>query len=309
MNGVLQTTLRLVSLACILFLLSSGAFAQTETGQITGTVTDATGAVVVGASVAAKSVSTGVTRETSTNSAGIYTISSLRPDTYEVSVEATGFKKLVRRVQVAVGSNNEIPAQLEIGTASQTVEVSGSGEVVTVDTEDQTLSQVITAEQLNSLPTDPTRNPYALVATAGNVTEDCNSTRGASSANGCGYAINGLRSASTGILLDGAENVDTFTASVGQQIPLDSVAEFSVLTNNFTSEYGRASGGVVNLVTKSGSNTFHGSAYEFNRVSALSANTFQNDSTGTPKGIFTRNNFGFSVGGPAIKNKLFFFNN
>jgi len=309
MNGVLQTTLRLVSLACILFLLSSGAFAQTETGQITGTVTDATGAVVVGASVAAKSVSTGVTRETSTNSAGIYTISSLRPDTYEVSVEATGFKKLVRRVQVAVGSNNEIPAQLEIGTASQTVEVSGSGEVVTVDTEDQTLSQVITSEQLNSLPTDPTRNPYALVATAGNVTEDCNSTRGASSANGCGYAINGLRSASTGILLDGAENVDTFTASVGQQIPLDSVAEFSVLTNNFTSEYGRASGGVVNLVTKSGSNTFHGSAYEFNRVSALSANTFQNDSTGTPKGIFTRNNFGFSVGGPAIKNKLFFFNN
>jgi len=309
MKDVLQTALRLLSLYCVLILCSTCALGQTETGQITGTISDATGAILVGAKVAAKSAGTGVTRETTTNSVGIYTIPGLRPDTYDVTVEATGFKKLVRRVEVAVGSNNEISAQLEIGTTTQTVEVSGSAEAIIVNTEDQTLSQVITSEQLNSLPTDPTRNPYALVATAGNVTEDCNSTRGAAPTNGCGYAINGLRSASTGILLDGAENVNTFTASVGQQVPLDSVAEFSVLTNNFTSEYGRASGGVVNLVTKSGGNAFHGSAYEFNRVAALSANTFQNDATGTPKGGFTRNNFGFSLGGPAIKNKLFFFNN
>src|SRR5229473_1731992 len=309
MKDVLQTALRLLPLYCVLILCSTCALGQTETGQITGTISDATGAILVGAKVAAKSAGTGVTRETTTNSVGIYTIPGLRPDTYDVTVEATGFKKLVRRVEVAVGSNNEISAQLEIGTTTQTVEVSGSAEAIIVNTEDQTLSQVITSEQLNSLPTDPTRNPYALVATAGNVTEDCNSTRGAAPTNGCGYAINGLRSASTGILLDGAENVNTFTASVGQQVPLDSVAEFSVLTNNFTAEYGRASGGVVNLVTKSGGNAFHGSAYEFNRVAALSANTFQNDATGTPKGGFTRNNFGFSVGGPAIKNKLFFFNN
>ena len=126
---------------------------------------------------------------------------------------------------------------------------------------------------------------------------------------GAGYAINGMRSASTNILLDGSENVDTFTASVGQTVPLDSVQEFSVLTNNFTAEYGRASGGVVNLVTKSGTNAFHGSAYEYNRVSALSSNTFQNDDTDTPKGVFTRNDFGFAIGGPIIKDKLFFFNN
>jgi carboxypeptidase family protein/TonB-dependent receptor-like protein len=306
-----RTTLKIVSLSFVLFLVPMLALGQTETGQITGTISDATGAIVVGAKVAAKSVSTDATRETTTNGSGNYTISGLKPDTYEVTVEATGFKKLVRRVQVAVGSNNDLSAQLEIGSAAETVEVSGTSEAVTVNTENQTLSEVITSEQLNSLPTDPTRNPYALVATAGNVTEDCNSTRGAATTGGCGYAINGLRSASTGILLDGAENVNTFSASVGQQIPLDSVAEFSVLTNNFTSEYGRASGGVVNLVTKSGSNTFHGSAYEFNRVSALSANTFQNNATTpiTPKGGFTRNNFGFALGGPVIKNKLFFFNN
>ncbi len=173
---------------------------------------------------------------------------------------------------------------------------------------------------MEELPTSPTRNPYALVATSGNVTEDSNGDRGA------GFAINGQRSASTSILLDGAENVDTFTATVGQTVPLDSVQEFSVLTNNFGAEYGRASGGVVNLVTKSGTNNFHGTAYEFNRISALSANTYQNSAqqsaafadgdcvAGSPcdigkKGTFTRNDFGFAIGGPIIKNKLFFFSN
>ena len=296
-------------LSCVLLLVSALALGQTESGQITGTVTDATGAVVVGAKVVAKSVTTGLTRDTTTNSSGVYAIPSIKADTYEVTVEASGFRKWSQRVAVAVGSTNQISPQLEIGSASQTIEVTGTAEAVAINTENQTLSQVITSEQLTNLPTDPTRNPYALVATASNVTEDCTSQRGAAPTGGCGFAINGLRSASTGILLDGAENVDTFTASVGQQVPLDSLAEFSVLTNNFTSEYGRASGGVVNVVTKSGSNSFHGSAYEFNRVSALSANTFQNDSTGTPKGTFTRNNFGFSIGGPVKKDKLFFFNN
>ena len=308
MKRAQRTASRLILPSCVMFLFCTLAIAQTEVGQITGTITDATGAVIANAKVAAKSVSTDLTRETTTNSAGIYTIPGLRPGTYEVNIEAPGFKKLVRHVEVTVGSNIEMSAQLEVGVQTQIVEVTGSTAAV-VNTENQTLSSVISSEQLNSLPTDPTRNPYALVATAGNVTEDCNSTRGAAPTNGCGYAIDGLRSASTGILLDGAENVDTFTASVGQQVPLDSVAEFSVLTNNFTSEFGRASGGVVNVVTKSGTNTFHGSAYEFNRVAALSSNTFQNNATSTPKGGFTRNNFGFSLGGPIKKNKLFFFNN
>ena len=304
-----RTAFRLVFLSCVFLLSSALVLGQTESGQIAGTVTDATGAVVVGAKVVIKSVTTGLTREIATNSAGIFTFPSLKPDTYDVSVSSSGFQSFTQRVQVSVGGKTEILAQLAIGSTSEIIEVTSSGEGVAVNTENQTLSQVITATELNDLPTDPTRNPYALVATAGNVTEDCTAQRGAAPSGGCGYAINGLRSASTGILLDGAENVDTFTASVGQQVPLDSLAEFSVLTSNFTAEYGRASGGVVNVVTKSGSNSFHGSAYEFNRVSALSANTFQNDSTGTPKGTFTRNNFGFSLGGPVIKNKLFFFNN
>ncbi len=158
----------------------------------------------------------------------------------------------------------------------------------------------MTAQQITDLPT-LTRNPYDLVATSGNVAEDTNSGRGA------GYAINGQRSANTDILLDGGENVDLFTATVGQSVPLDSVQEFRVVTSNFTAEYGRAGGGVINVTTKSGTNQFHGSLYEFNRVSALAANTYQNDANGIAKPGFTRNQFGYSIGGPIVKNKLFFF--
>ncbi|HTR23746.1 MAG TPA: carboxypeptidase regulatory-like domain-containing protein [Terriglobales bacterium] len=295
---------KFLAIVVTLLLIATGiCLAQTETGQIGGTVKDASDAVVANAKVTAKSVNTGLTREATTNSAGLYTIPSLKPDTYEVSIEATGFKKFARRVQVTVGSQNDVSAQLIIGTTATTVEVSALGETVAVNTENQTMSAIITTSDLDKLPTSPTRNPYTLVASASNVNADNADGRGA------GFSINGQRSASTSILLDGAENVDAFTAGIGQQIPLDSVQEFSVLTSNFGAEYGRASGGVVNLVTKSGTNQFHGSAYEFNRISALSSNTFQNNATGTPKGVFTRNNFGFSVGGPVKKDKLFFFDN
>jgi hypothetical protein len=293
----------LMSVCCLLLLFSTVAWGQTETGQISGTITDPTGAVVVDAKVVAKSVTTGMVREGTSNSVGLYSLASLRPDVYEVSVEASGFRTVKRQVTVTVGAVIEISVQLEVGKTSQVVEVVAATDANIVNTENQTLSQTITQQQLEELPTDPTRNPYALVKISGNVAEDTQSMRGA------GFAINGMRSASTDILLDGAENVDTFTATVGQQVPLDSVAEFSVLTNNFGAEYGRASGGVVNLVTKSGTNGFHGSAYEYNRVSHLSANTEQNDALGITKPVFARNDFGFSVGGPIKKDKLFFFNN
>ena len=305
----LRILLKLISVCALLLLLATGAWAQTETGQITGTITDPTGAVVVGARVVAKSANSGILREATTNSAGLFSIVSLKVDTYEVSVSAQGFETITKRAAVNVGSITTVDAQLTVGNTSITVEVTSMVDNNAVNTESQTLSTVLTQQQISELPTSPTRNPYALVGTAGNVTEDTQSGNGAVTQRGAGYAINGLRSASTNILLDGAENVDAFTAGIGQTIPLDSVQEFSVLTNNFGADFGRASGGIVNLVTKTGTNSFHGSAYEYNRVSALSSNTEQNDATDTKKGVFTRNNFGFSVGGPVKKDKLFFFSN
>jgi hypothetical protein len=293
-----------VSILALAFVLCSVcAFGQTESSQISGTITDTSGAVVKDAKVEAKSVNNGFTRQVTTNGAGNYTIPGLKADTYEVTVDLAGFQKVSKKVTLGVGANLDVSLQLTVGAETTVVEVTASNEGNEVNTVNQTLSQTVTSSEIDLLPTSPTRNPYALVATSGNVTQDTSSMRGA------GFAINGQRSASTDILLDGGENVDAFTATVGQVVPLDSVQEFTVLTNGFTAEYGRAAGGVVNLVTKSGTNAFHGSAYEYNRVSALSANTYQNDANNIKKGVFTRNNFGFAVGGPIIKNKLFFFSN
>ena len=296
------TVIRVLAILALLFVFTSLVFGQAETGQITGTVTDPSGAIVAGAKVTVTDVNTGATRTATTNSAGSYTVTNLKPSTYDVVVEGSGFAKFSRRLEVTVGSKNEVSAQMSVTGGGTTVEVTAEGGGAQVNVESQTLSSVVTGKQITELPT-LTRNPYDLVATSGNVSDADASNRGA------GFAINGQRSASTDILLDGGENVDTFTASVGQQVPLDSVQELRVVTSDFTAEYGRASGGVVNVATKSGTNTFHGTAYEFNRVSKLAANTWENDANGIAKGGFTRNQFGYSVGGPVVKNKLFFFNN
>jgi Carboxypeptidase regulatory-like domain/TonB-dependent Receptor Plug Domain len=228
----------------LLAIWSCCMFAQTETGQIRGVVTDPTGAIVGGAKITVVSTATGATRTTSSNSNGEYAITALEPAVYTLSAEGTGFQKWVRRVQVTVGSSNVVPVAFAVQGTSATVEVSAEPSDVHVETESQELSQVVSSQQITELPT-LTRNPYALVATSGNVTED----QGAFGSRGAGFNINGQRSASTDILLDGGENVDLFTASVGQSVPLDSVQEFRVISNDFSAEYGRASGGIVNVAT------------------------------------------------------------
>ena len=289
-----------IAVLSVLLLTSVCLSGQVETGQVSGIVTDTTNASVPGAKVALVSSNTGLTRNTTTGSAGTYTITTLKPGYYTLTIEYPGFQKYTRQIQVLVGSRFDVSVQLNVMGVSTTLDVTGSGETGAVNTETQSLSQVVTAQQITDLQT-LTRNPYDLVATAGNVAEDTQSGRGA------GYAINGQRSADTDILLDGGENVDLFSAIVGQSVPLDSVQEFRVVTSNFTAEYGRAGGGVIDVTTKSGSNQFHGSLYEFNRVSALAANTYQNNANNIAKSDFTRNQFGYSIGGPIVKNKLFFF--
>ena len=290
--------------AAVLFaLLTFGAFRafpQAETGQIVGTVTDPSGALIPGANVIVRSVATGAARTGTTTDSGSFTFTNLQPDVYEVSATAPGFNTLRQQITITVGSKLGLDLKLEVGKAETVVEVTGVSAAISVNTETQTIGSVISTEQLLELPT-LTRNPYALVVTSGNVSEDDPSGRGA------GVAINGLRSASTNILLDGVANNNEFTASMGQTTPLDSVQELGIITNNFTAEYGRASAGIINVTTKSGSNQFHGSVYEFNRVSDLASNSFNNNAYGIDKPIFVRNQFGYSVGGPIKRNKLFFF--
>jgi len=273
-------------------------FGQAETAQITGTVYDPSGAAIPNAEVTIKSVNTGAVRDLTTSATGSYVATDLLPGDYIVSATASGFVQVQQRVTTTVGAKTALDLHLEVGKASTVVEVSAAP--VQVNTETQTLSTVVDQTELRELPT-LTRNPYALVAVSGNVSDGGVMNRGV------GFAINGQRESSTNVLLDGAANNDEFTTGPGQSVPLDSIQEFSILTNNFTAEFGRASGGVVNVVTKSGTNDFHGTAYEFNRVSDLSSNTFNNNAYGLPKSVFVRNQFGYSAGGPIKRDKLFFF--
>lgn len=304
----------LLSFSLGLLLITIPAFGQGEAGEISGTVKDATGAVIAGVTVTAKSIANGVQRTATTGTLGQYSIPSLTPGSYQVTVKGDKFQTYRTTTEVAVGGIATVDAQLTIGPSSVVVDVVGESSTQ-VNTETQELSQLINTQQVAQLPS-LTRNIYDFVGLSGNVSNGDNTTNeGASVASnagqsvgnrGVGYSINGQREAGTEILLDGAENTQIFSATVGEQVPVDAVQEYSVVTSNFSAEYGRASGGVVNVTTKSGSNNFHGSAWEFNRLSAYTANTYDNVALGEPKGVYTRNMFGFNVGGPLIKNKLFF---
>lgn len=309
---------------CVLLLVFATAlsFGQAERGQLNGTIKDPSGAVVPGADVTLKNVGTGQSRKMNSSAQGEYVFGALAAGRYEISVVAAGFAPFQKDVDVAVGSRNTEDVTLTLAGGTSTVEVTAVGGVQ-VNTTDQTNSDLVSSKEIAELPT-LTRNPYDLVQNAGNVTVGDNQNM---TMRGAGVNINGQRSASTDVLLDGGENVDLFNATVGQTVPQDSVQELSVVTSGFTAEYGRMSGGVVNVATKSGTNNLHGSAYEYNRISALAANTYDNNAqlfnaihTGLcantsdrtcpgRKPVFTRNQFGFSAGGPIAKNKLFFFGN
>jgi outer membrane receptor protein involved in Fe transport len=315
----MKTAVRVFSLLFAILSLALYSAAQVETGTLSGTVTDPSGAVVANATVTATNTGTGLVRSVKTGSNGTYTIVDLPPATYEVSVASANFETYKRSVAVNVGGRTTVDAALQVGSQSTVVEVSAEGGGVQVNTQDQQISNTVTSTQITELPS-LTRNPYDFVLIGGNVAGDSN---GATKANGVGVSLNGQRSASTEITLDGNQNVNLFGASIGQQVPLDSVQEYKVITSDFSAQYGRASGGVVNVVTKSGTNQYHGSLYEFNRVSDLASSTyneaannfaFRNGIDGItspiPADHFTRNQFGYSVGGPVLpkfKDKLFFF--
>ena len=290
----------LLTLSLFVCISVANLFGQAETGQITGSVVDPSGASVANATVNVTNVGTGGVRSSTTGADGLFTVTNLLPADYSVSVSATGFQTYESHVTLAVGSKLGLDVKLQLGQTGTVVEVSESA--VAVNTETQTIQQTLTTGQVLELPT-LSRNPYSLIVTSGNVSEDDPSARGA------GVAINGLRSASTNVMLDGVSNNDEFGGSIGQSVPLDSVQEIGIVTNNFTAEVGRASAGIINVTTKAGTNAFHGTAYEFNRVSALASNSFLDNATDVGKSTYAFNQFGFSIGGPVIKNKLFFFSN
>lgn len=317
----------LAGIAAVVLLTCGVNFAQVDTGTVVGTVTDSSGAVVAGATVALRNTQTDASRTVQTSGNGTYTASGLSTGTYEITVNGAGFQPFTAKVEVTVGGHATVDATLSVSTATTQVEVVGEGGTQ-VNTQTQELSQVVSQQQVSQLPS-LTRNPYDFVALSGNISNGDSSNSGNSQAGGnsqnattrgVNFNINGQRSSGTEILLDGVENIAVFGDSVGITVPIDAVHEFRVTTSNFEPQYGRASGGVVNVATKTGTNNFHGNVWEFNRLAAYTSNTETNDQANSaflagggtgplpaPKGQYTRNQFGFAVGGPIKKDKLFFF--
>jgi outer membrane receptor protein involved in Fe transport len=293
-----------ISLASVIFLTLAGSLAlqaQTETGQISGTLLDPSGAVITSGTVVTVDKATQAKRALTATS-GSYVFSNLQSGVYEVTASAPGFETLKQTVSVAVGSKVGLDSHLTVGSTTTVVEVSESN--IRVNTETQTIGATISTNEILNLPT-LTRDPYSLVGTVGNTT-DADPTGGT---RGVGFSINGLRASDVGILLDGVPNSDNFNTKIAVRTPLDSVGEITIITSNPTAEYGRSLAGMVNVDTKRGGNVVHGTAYEFNRLSALTSNTYDNNANGIGISPFTRNQFGFSAGGAVIKNKLFIFAN
>lgn len=285
----------------MLLLISGLAFGQQDTGQLNGTVKDQNGAVVTGATVKVKDIATNRERTTTTDSDGYYSFTNLLTGEYEITVSNQGFATKSVRANVNIGGASTNNIELSVGAATgAVVDVVDSNGIAEVNTTDQQQSTVVNSRQIENLPI-LNNNPYSLVQLAPNVSTNDPSGRGA------GVAINGQRAASTNILLDGTENVDTFTAGIGQTPPQDSVDEFRIITNTFNPEFGRASGGVVNVATKRGGNNFTGTVFFQNRNSRIASNGYDNNASGVRKPVFNRNQDGVTVGGPIVKDKFFFF--
>jgi hypothetical protein len=287
--------------------LLAGETAYAQTASLAGTILDPSAAGVSGATIKATNLATATVRTARTDASGAYLIPNLAVGNYDVSVQKEGFTVLTfRNVQLTVAQNLTLNGTLELGPVSQSVEVAGTT-VAPINLEDAQISNVVDSAHISDLPLI-TRDPYQLVLLSPG-SQLVNSSLG-------GFSINGQRERNNNFLLDGTDNNDASVPGIPggiSSINPDATQEFRVITNNFLPEFGRNTGAIVDIVTRSGTNQFHGDAYEYNRVNAMAARDWFNPS-GTaqnpdPQNPFVRNQFGGSFGGPIVKNKTFFFVN
>jgi hypothetical protein len=294
----------------LLFAVPSLLTAQ-EVASLTGVVTDKTGAVVSGVAVKLVDTKTNASYDSQTNEVGSYTFSKILPGPgYKLTFSKEGFESLtVSDVYLAVGSTHTQNARLELGQISQIVEVNGEGANVSLNTTDTTVGNNFDMQLVHELPVAVRDNPTALLAFEPGVVTAATPDDPGGNRNG---AVTGSRADQGSYSVDG---LDVNDYAIGQsfitvgQAPVDSIQEFRGEIANPLSSEGRGSGAQVSLVTKSGTNRFHGSAYEYHRNTVTEANDWFNNLNGTPRPVLIRNQFGASLGGPVLKNKLFFFFN
>ena len=303
---------RLVNLVCLLLLATATLRAQQTSGSAVGTVTDNTGAVVSGATVTLTDVDTGDHRTATTNSNGDYQFVNLIPGNYKVDIENSGFKHFIRtNVVVQVQGSTRVDAALELGNVSETVQVTSQAPLL--ETQQATVGQVVAGRAVTELPLNG-RNVFNLLALSPGVVPQggTQASNAVSGMNGNGFST-GNYQISGGIPNTGAEFIDGAPINNGYinaiaYIPMqDSIQEFRIEANAIGPEFGGTTNGVVTMVTKSGTNGFHGSAWEFLRNTVLNANTFFSDQAHLKRPVLIQNQFGGAVGGPIKKDRIFFF--
>ncbi len=280
---------------------------QEATGKMIGTATDPSGAVIAGAKVTVTNTATQVSRETVTDSEGNFQVLALPIGNYRLTAEHEGFKKVVTdEHKLQINQVLRIDIQMQVGSRAEAVTVEAGA--VLVETVNPTLGQSVTSRPLVDLPLNG-RNALQLALLQPGVTEDNPGDTGAGFFN-----IGGGRADSVTFLLDGGINNNLLSNGIVYTPNPDALAEFRILTSNYSAEYGRNAGGIVSMVMKSGSNNIHGGVFEFLRNDALNANTFFRNRDGLPREILKRNQFGFAVGGPIVipkvvngRDRFFFF--
>lgn len=296
----------LLSASCLVVFCGEHLAAQQATALLAGTIKDSTGAIVPGAKVTLRNSDTNITRSDSSNKDGDFVFTSIPIGRYEVDVDQSGFSKYVRKgITLEINQNARLDVVLQVGSATEVVEVTGN--VTQVDTVSDTIGSSVIGETIQRAPLNG-RDVLNLALLMPGVTE----TNGDSTAAG-NYSIAGGRTDSVTFLLDGGLNNDLLDNGVVFNPNPDTVAEFHILESNYSAEYGRNGGGIISVVTKSGTNQWHGSGFEFLRNDDLNAAAFFNNATGLPRDVLKRNQYGATFGGPIMlpklngKDRFFFF--
>ncbi len=300
----ISTIAERVLMLAIVMIFSAGAIfaqAQVSSADLSGTVVDPNGAVVAGATVTAKGSSTGISRTVTANDAGEYSFIGLPPGEYSVTVEAATFKKtVISPVKLTVGQSATLEIKLELGQQDVTVTVSGDS-VELVETTRTSVANTIDQQRIENLPTNE-RSATGFALTLSTVGRD--NGRPIGPAPTSGLNIGGQRGRSTQVNVDGADFTDNSVNASRSTVSQEAVQEYQISTNSYTAEFGRATGGVVNVVTKRGTNEFTGNVFGFIRDKSIQA---RNAFSPVAKPDFRRTQWGATLGGPIIKDKVFFF--
>jgi hypothetical protein len=283
-----------------ILLLALPLTAQIQNAQLSGTVADPAGAALAGATVTVTNAATGFTQTLTTNNSGFYVARELPPGTYTVRVEAPGFKTATRPgIVLNAGVSQRADIDMQVGAREETVEV--TGEVPLVNTEDSKPYVTVNSTQIENLPLNG-RNVFSLMTQAPGAVN----VEGVSFENGGDAIINGVRENFNGFLLNGVSNKG-LSGGFNSNLIQDSVQEFQLLTMNMSAQYGNSAGAIVNVVSKSGTNDFHGSAWYFHRNEGLDANRFFINQLEQDRPGLNFNQYGVTFGGPLVRDKLFFF--